>query len=94
MDIQNIIYKLLTSEKSNWILKIESEDTDSNEQTLTIYKIQHWLLANKQTRTHARFLEQHMNNITRHDLKKYLALAWSIVFFDGKKLKKETQVRV
>lgn len=80
-----LIKELLTNNKSSWINNIDELDYDVIE---TITQIQNWLVNNKPTRTYARFLERFCRN-KEFSLKQYLALAWSILFFDGCKLKED-----
>jgi len=89
--ISNIIYELLTNKNSGWIIESDLDEHELNTKE-TISQIQLWLVENKQTRTYARFLEKYCrrDNIT---LKEYLALAWSVLWFDGYKLKPNIEIK-
>ena len=107
MILEDIIYKLLTSNSSSWILGEEVskfiEESETNpksskklirrSQQDLIKEIQYWLVHNKLTRTRARFLEKYCNRCD-NDLRRYLGLAWSVLFFEGIKVNTSVKEKI
>jgi len=78
MELFDILKNLYTNPKSDWILGIDDNKINP-------HLIQRFISLNPKTTKHARFLNRFSYNLPP---KMYLSAAWSIMFFDGKKLNK------
>lgn len=77
MNLFQILSKIFTEPKSDWILKVQESDINK-------FMIQRYLSIYPNTHLAARILNKHLNLPERM----YLSVAWSLVFKDKKKYKK------
>lgn len=78
MNIFQMIGNLFTTNESSWILKLDDKDINS-------VVIQKFLSLYPKSKKVARVLAKYVYNI---EPKMYLSCAWSMLFFNGKKLTK------
>ena len=78
MNIFEIIKHLFTEKKSSWILDIDDKDINP-------VIVQRFLMLNNMSMKKSRILNKFVYTLSP---KQYLSAAWSILFFNGKKLNK------
>ena len=83
MNIFEILKNLFTSKTSAWILDVDDKDINP-------VIIQRFLVLHNLTMKKSRILNKFVYTLSP---KQYLAAAWSILFFDGKKLNKAPFIR-
>ena len=78
MNILEILQKLFTCKTSKWILDVDDKDINP-------VIIQRFLVLNNMTMMKSRILNRFVYTVPP---KVYLSAAWTVLFFDGKKLNK------
>lgn len=83
MNIFDILKNLFTSKTSEWILDLDDKDINP-------VIIQRFLVLNNHSMKKSRILNKFVYTLSP---KQYLAAAWSILFFQGKKLNKSPFIK-